>query len=569
MDIEKTLNNLIKVEKEKTFNQIGISTNFALIEMVRSLDTAYTIEPSINYKKDFGDFFDVYKYGYHYILQHLLKNIKYSGGFPVYSYSNELHTWSNSLLYHFGKIGITEQLLFYLRADLVNISINAKEFIIKFKENLGFLEFTENLSLKWYYSIIEDINKGEIEKNEQQKNKVLEEIFNNVSLWKDFPGFISYNSTPLIDEYFSKRAYFNTVQTQLFDHLPEDSVFGGIKYKEYCDVVQEIMSVCLKHTYFCLQAIKKFQQLNLQSLLSLPIILDETVKSFSEYLEIDSDKILQIINCLILNKENCLEHLKHSKSPVPPFIKVSDTHLLRSVMGGTFKPYHFLRDELKRRYPTDYFNSQNEKENIFRTQLYNLFEIEKLTGKPYGGRLIKVKNCCRIKSNKLITDIDAVIFDREKKTLGLFQLKWPDDFEDSMRARFSKITNTVQKANEWVGKVFEWISKNDQEFILKHLGLFEKSYQGNLINSVLIFVINRYNSHFTNVELNSKAVWSSWYHLLEVKGKFASDFDDPIREVYTSLMVDSPYHPLEKEKPSLQDFTYHLNNYTFNFINQN
>lgn len=150
-------------------------------------------------------------------------------------------------------------------------------------------------------------------------------------------------------------------------------------------------------------------------------------------------------------------------------------------------------------------------------------------------RLIKVRRNVEINVGGIHTDIDAAIFDEKTKCLALFQLKWQDKFSSDTRVRRSRISNFYPKANEWVGKMTDWVRQRNGNEILNALELKETE-----LGEVYLFVLGRYNTHFSNQEIDQRAAWGSWYHIVELMHKIKADFDDPLRELYVKLKIDSP-----------------------------
>lgn len=291
-----------------------------------------------------------------------------------------------------------------------------------------------------------------------------------------------------------------------------------------------------EHRQFCYLLINRYPNINLRDILNIPYLIQDLIPQYADYLELEEKEVLQIFECLTVTPENIQYHLKEHKSFSPTFIKVSNTHVMRSVYGCLNKPILFLNNELKRRFPKDYHNNTN-REKIFREQLYDL-----LKNKPaYKNRLVTINREVNINSGDIRTDIDAAIYDRKTKNLGLFQLKWQELFAHDLKDRRNRLTNFSQKAEEWVEKMRRWTSTTNSKEILSSLTILDKVVDGKAeINQVYLFVINRYNSSFTGFTPSDVAAWASWYHVLEVSHKIATNFNDPIKELYYKIKIDSP-----------------------------
>jgi len=124
-----------------------------------------------------------------------------------------------------------------------------------------------------------------------------------------------------------------------------------------------------------------------------------------------------------------------------------------------------------------------------------------------------------------------------------------------MKERYSRITNLINKANEWIEKMKFWINDNSAQTILNSLQI-DKQYDGKLeVNEVYIFVIGRNNINYTNVILDDQVAWGTWYQLIESQAVITADFDDPIREMFVKLKTFTPKNRKEIDNlPEIPDF---------------
>jgi hypothetical protein len=264
----------------------------------------------------------------------------------------------------------------------------------------------------------------------------------------------------------------------------------------------------------------------MSNILTLPTIQQETIGEYAHYLDIPTKQVQKIMDVLTVSPDNIDEHIKSDREFSPLSIKIGNRFTLRSYKGCIYRPIIFLQNELKRRYPKDYFRWINERESVFREQLYHLFS---------GDRFIKIGRNIELNSNNIRADLDTIIFDKKTKTLGIFQLKWQDKFSSNIKARKSRITNFYPKAHEWINKVINWINAIDTKELLSSLNVNESE-----VNNIYLFVLGRYNTHFSNHDVDERAAWGSWYHVVELMYKIKTNFDDPVRELFVKSKIDSP-----------------------------
>jgi hypothetical protein len=151
---------------------------------------------------------------------------------------------------------------------------------------------------------------------------------------------------------------------------------------------------------------------------------------------------------------------------------------------------------------------------------------------------VKIDRSVEIKKNgKVLTDIDAVLFDRRTGVAGLFQLKWQDAFGNSMQERGSKKTNLLNTGNEWVDRVIAFMGESDCKTSAVKLGL--GSYEAE-VKGFRLFVIGRNSAHFSGDGIpNASAAWGMWPQVLRLAAE-TYDLSNPIEGLFRALKADSP-----------------------------
>jgi hypothetical protein len=403
----------------------------------------------------------------------------------------EAMNWADGIIQFAGHIAFLKQLIDYEKADLIELK-KPNDYEISFNyivENVG-QEYYDGKSMDFFRDIIiERIIENKKKKeniNEEEIKIKLREIIQNPS-----GKYISYDATPEIDDYYKKKGHYFVLKLQGYDEFGENDLFGGIEYWKYLDLVETIIGVAIMHTEACLELTKINPKVDLHNLLTYKFYKDKTLEIYQNYFGASRSEMEQIFSCITLNKENFSYYLDYPAASLPMFVQVSENMLVRLVSGCLGNPFELLNRELKRKFEKDYFEAVNKREDRFRIELFHLF--------PYD-KLIKISKGININLNGKKTDIDAVIFDTKTITLGLFQLKWQDPFRNSMRERFSRISNLFTKATEWVEKVEYWLTNSDISNIIETLELRKYTKEDIHINEVHLFMISRNNINFTNVE---------------------------------------------------------------------
>lgn len=191
--------------------------------------------------------------------------------------------------------------------------------------------------------------------------------------------------------------------------------------------------------------------------------------------------------------------------PQALLIKGGDHCWHTPVFGGLNCPFPWMNRKLQRMFRPDWDRAVNLREAAFRDDLRALFPEPRyfMLNKPHPLR----------DGRRMLTDIDATICDRNTGTLALFQLKWQDSFETSLRERASRQKNLTREGNEWVSVVSSYCAG---------LGGAERALRLGLPNELAaktkamrLFVLTRNGARFSGgAAQDDRAAWFSWFDLL-------------------------------------------------------
>ena len=488
------------------------------IELIRCIDYSFLF--SYKEKEVYEHFIQL---GYGRCLEELYKvNTFREDYLPIYPSAPEIQNWCFNLLLHYGKCQMIMKSLDLVKCGDIYIQENVPgHFQLIVQKGAG-IEYIENKFVDNYFHLIHDRVFSEVNKRlEEREDYILKQLNEDVEVWREH--YIKYGSTPEIDDYYFEKARVYLCSSQLFDDFAENDHFGQIPYGNFMLVLQAIIGVTLKHLAACELLCAKNHEVHIYDILTLPVVHDDFIEEYSSYLNIEREQLEEIFDVLTIDALNVSEHIKANKEFSPLFIKVGNRFVLRSVRGCLRTPIFYLQNELKRKYPKDYFKWINERESRFRGQLYDLLNQTRFT---------MVNRSVELNVRGIRTDIDAAIFDERTKTLGLFQLKWQDKFASDYQARRSRISNMVIKANEWVGKIVTWTSEISPKEVLSSLGI-----KGSEINEICVFVIGRYNTVFSNSTRDERAAWGSWYQVIELVSKM-HEVASPLRALSEQLKTD-------------------------------
>jgi hypothetical protein len=155
---------------------------------------------------------------------------------------------------------------------------------------------------------------------------------------------------------------------------------------------------------------------------------------------------------------------------------------------------------LRLRHTRDWDKAVDGREVYFREDLKSHF-AEPRFHVPDNGMTL------RRDDGSQITDIDAVILDRETGSLALVQLKWPDIYGMSPKERESRRLNLL-KANDWVDRLAAWIAGRSARQVAKALGMPDGASDS---KQPVLLIVPRYTARFTlNDCLDDRAAWAAW-----------------------------------------------------------
>lgn len=526
MTPEESLKNILDSETVRIQESYkGSDVIFGIVELIRSLDYQTYI---LGHNLELSDYelLEKHRYGWALPFSKLYGQLVLAD-VPIFPSQKENQEWADSVIRHGGSIQQCWQFLDYLKADLVQLKANGPNSFIFTRLFDSSAEHFEQASLAFYHDLMNTLLVDKVEQLNlglPSMRKSLQGIVKSV-----YDLFISYNATDEMDRFYSRFGYLYLMTTQTIDEFDENDTFGDYIYKDFLDIAEFVCMSAIMHRDCCMAlAEKTAHKVYIRNILSYSFSISNFINSYSEYLGWEKEKLSTIFSCFILHKENYLHHLNYPKASPAPYFHIGNDMLIRSSFGSLDRPVFFLNRELKRKYPKDYYNAVNKREDRFKKQLYSMFPQDKI---------IKIEQNIDITVGGRSTDIDAVLYDKEQGTLGLFQLKWQDTFYTSMKERFSRITNLIPKSVEWVDKVESWINSNDEKTILDTLRIGGNAGK---IETIHLFVISRNHVHFTNQPLDKRAIWASWYQTIEASSKIKDIGLNPISAFAAKLSFFAP-----------------------------
>ena len=449
----RSLSNLIAAERLRVRNSaIEIDSRIAILELSRALDTLCLYERqaatlSDQSRTELEEIAPLYRNGWTIALE-LFPCQCEEAGTPILNSTPQLQRWADSVLQHCGRIALFERMLDYCRAGLASVSLvspgNFEAVLTALNAGVEYIEQEE-------FARATKIAARRVEASfraiEQEFPSIRLRMARNVECWKDH--YIQYTTEPEIDAYFE--AYGNLTAQLMHGHdaFPGEISFGGSDFSLYVAATRILVGWALKHIAFSGALQRTENGLDLRNLVSVPQPAVELAGYLAAALDITECEAFGALDVLTLRPDNRAVHCSVGGAPAPPLVQVGKDRVLTSLAGCLTNPFLFMLRELRDRYTADWDKAVDARESAFRDELYSLFSSPRYFTQR---KRVELK-----KAGKAITDIDAVVFDYETGTLGLFQLKWQDTFGNSMRERRSRRTNFKAGVDRWLDVICGWL----------------------------------------------------------------------------------------------------------------
>lgn len=501
-----------KIKKTFLLDDCRIS----IIELTRSIDSSFVYVNFVLNKemKEYNNAVKVFNFistGFFNSLNIFLDKSIYKSGYPLFPSNIKSIEWANNV--NLGHIGYVEKFIQLAKQDFFKIDKCDSNY--KFI-NLSLYANREQLVVEdfyWWQNQIK-FSEKELERLEYLKPIVDKQINEKVAVWKKY--FIKYDCSPELDEHYELVGRFYKRKMVGSDSFPLESKFGLLTFGEIIMIIEAIIGYSIKHKDHCLALLKKTNyKINPWNIYPLDERIDDLANSIASHKNLNYNEVYSFLKVFAIDDKD-IEKLSDSPGNAPPpLIRISKEFVLKSIAGALNNPFAYLTRSLKCNYERDYFNAVNDREKVFKIELYELLK---------APNLITISRNINLKlDGKLITDIDALIYDTNSKTIFLIQLKWLDDYGSSMKMRNNMSKNFYSSSIKWIDNVKSWLLKNDVTELLKH---DLKSIKKDGVLNIELLILGRNFSHFSDQKEDKRAIWCSWYTLIKLVSENQSCIQD-------------------------------------------
>jgi hypothetical protein len=320
--------------------------------------------------------------------------------------------------------------------------------------------------------------------------------------------------------------------------LPPSTILGGRSFQDWTGLSTSAQGRVLHHIACATSLRATHDNLDLRNLLTIFARKDDVIAVLQESGERLEDARLAM-SLMTLDAETAAWYERQHEIPLAYYIDFGRDFVLLPCFAGLLNPYAGLTLQLRNVYRSDWDKGVDGREEIFRTDLRIAFPAPRFLVSQTGFAL-------RRPNGELITDIDAVIVDREAGSLALIQLKWHDIFGRSLRERSSRMRNLLA-ANTWVERVTEWVAGRPAADIgaAFNLGTIAGDQEP------MLFVLTRHTAHFTGATpYDPRAAWLGWAQLLPEAQRTGDP--DLLRAIFRQFQGRTERHESPHEASSVE-----------------
>ena len=323
--------------------------------------------------------------------------------------------------------------------------------------------------------------------------------------------------------------------------LPDDVVIGGRSFGEWKHACEQALGRVLAHMNFARLLRKKVPTINLSDVLTIFATRGD-VRSVWEEAGIPWAHVAATMRALTLEIDGLDDWDSAFETPTPFHVDLGRDFVLLPCFGALTNPYFALFRHLRQSYRADWDRGVDRREEVFRADLARLFAEPRFVVPPRGFLLSR-------NNGTLLTDIDAIIIDRECGSVALVQLKWHDIFGLSLSERESRRRN-LAKASEWTAKVANWVGGRSSREVLRQLRIDVPASD----RPPLLYVIARYTARFSGDEAqDARASWLGWAEVQQAMAD-PSVASDPLALMPVQVMS----HQKKYESPIMEDVSFQL-----------
>lgn len=572
---------LATVLKRLPTDQIGRFVLF--IEVVRAMDFWGTnASAMIGDSEKVSQSFDMMYWGWNRAVAELFEPLSQPGAFPLMESTQESRVFAAELMQEFGKVSLLRRLADMSERAIMNIARDGDEFQIYMNEDAKaqFADATELDRLKTAEAQAPSSSSGWTKASMRDALRFPGMPGNYLALadapvkrwlrpdiealikplvrpWETGRGvMVAYGARIEVDKHYMAEALAQATSWREDSGIHAAAKLGTITGADIAGVGAALISLHAKHVGCVSVAKKLFDQVSVAQSLTIWGPRDALEESISIMSGCPDPVVHAVFNTLAMTSEQAKKLADHSTPLIPLLFDLGNGFILRPVSCLTRNPFTAVRTQHQWLDARTEHAVALDREEWMREQLYGMFG---------GKRYIRFPGNLKLRcGGAVLTDIDAIIYDRLTGDVGLFQLKWQDYSTNDVRQLRSKAANLSAELVDWSGKVKLWIKENGISALNKSLRLKQKRRE--VVKGVFLFAISRSSVRTQGYGIKTEApdlAMAVWPQFVRARMEIGPS-ERSLRDVHARLLKEHGWMPSIKPMPAtlrIADATLHIHDF--------
>lgn len=540
------------------------------IEVVRAMDYWGThAQPLIGDSEKVSQSFDLMYWGWNRAVAELFDPLDQPGAFPLMESTQGSRTFATGLMQEFGKVSLLRRLADMSERGIMETARDGDEFQIRMGEDARaqFADATELDRLKtaearlpassagWTMASMRDALRfpdmpgnymamADTPVKRWLRTDIEELIKPLVRPWDTGRGvMVAYDARVEVDEHYMAAALDVAGHWREAAGISPKARLGSITGADIAAMGATLISLHAKHFACVTVGKREFGQVSLPQSLTIWTSRSELEETISIMSRCATNVVHEAFNVLAMTSEQAKKLAEHSTPLIPLLFDLGNGFVLRPVSCITRNPFVAIRTQHQWLDPRTEHAVAADREDWMRDHLYGMFG---------GKRYIRFPGNLKLRRGGVVlTDIDAIIYDRITGDVGLFQLKWQDYSTNDVRQLRSKAANLSSELVDWSGKVKLWIKENGISALDKSLRLKQKRREA--VRGVLLFAISRSSVRTQGYGIKTEApdlAMAVWPQFVRARMEIGPS-DRSLRDVHARLLEEHGRMPSIKPMPAM------------------
>ncbi|HEL3747830.1 TPA: hypothetical protein UMV35_000061 [Stenotrophomonas maltophilia] len=478
------------------------------IEVVRTMDywgiNAY---PGSSRSEEIKQSLDLMYWGWNRAVAELFEPLDEPGAFPLMESTQESRSFAAGLMQEFGKVSLARRLADMGERGIMEIVKDGSDFQIRMsvdaRSQLSDVMEVDRLKAAedrasssnsgWTMATMRDAVRSpwmpgnylavaDVPMKRWLRADLEELIKPLVRPWDTGRGImVAYDARIEVDKHYMAEALALATPWRDESGIHAYAKLGLLTGADVAGIGAALISLHAKH-FGCVSVAKKlFPEVSVAQSLTIWGPRDSLEESISLMSGSSESMVRAAFNVLAMTSGQAKKLADHSTPLIPLLFDLGNGFILRPVSCLTRNPFTAARIQHHWLDPRTEHAVAADREEWMRQDLYYMFG---------GQRYIRFPGNLKLRrGGTVLTDIDAIIYDRATGDVGLFQLKWQDYSTNDVRQLRSKAVNLAAELADWSAKVKSWIEENGVSALDQSLRLKQKRREA--VKGVLLFAISK------------------------------------------------------------------------------